>query len=216
MVFQERTWNEFVIRCIEVNDKIIDNIIKDNIDKSAQNYREALITLRSRTSCIVNDWREYKSSSYVKVLYRKYIPPKTRNKRGEWIDDYVANYIPDDFEYVQLRLSKDKPRIETSRHAIVSLEAGVYMYKLFKKTIKTTSGTSFDFSNKNIKVGIYNLRFIKYTEKPNSNGNKDWLIQIGCHSIWLNEVEDFIKYYHLEDKFGVNQTNTNNFKIKMK
>lgn len=213
---QERTWNEFVIRCIEVNDKIIDNIIKDNVDKSNQNYREALITLRNRTLSNVNDWREYKSTSHPKVLYRKYIPPKTRNKRGEWIDAYVSNYIYNGFGYVQLRLSKDKSRIETSKNATVSLEAGIYMYKLFKKTIETTSGTSFDFSDKNIKVGIYNLRFIKYIEKPNSNGNKDWLIQIGCHSIWFNEVEDFIKYYHLEDKFGVNQTNTNNFKIKMK
>lgn len=212
----EHTWNEYVIKCVEVNNKIIDNIIKDNIDKSNKNYREALDNLNDINTFLIDDWREYKSTSDVKVSYKKYIPPKTRNKRGQWIDAYISNYNPNAFKYIQLRLTRDKIGIETSEHAIVSLEAGISMYKLFKRTINTTPGISFDFSDKNIKVGIYNLRFIKYKEKPNSNGNKDWLIQIGCHSIWLNEVEEFIKYYHLEDKFNTNNTNTNNFKIKMK
>ena len=37
----------------------------------------------------------------------------------------------------------------------------------------------------------------------NENGKPilDWLIQIGCHSIWLTDVLDFINYYKLEKDF---------------
>ena len=67
------------------------------------------------------------------------------------------------------------------------------------------------FNNKNIKVGLYNLRFIHYCTKHTDNGKTiynengkptlDWLIQIGCHSIWLTDVLDFINYYKLEKDF---------------
>lgn len=82
------------------------------------------------------------------------------------------------------------------------------MYKMFKiyraNNPNCTSWTTSDFGKVN--VGIYNLRFIIYKDKVTDSGinlgRKEWCIQIGCHSLWLDDVEDFIRYYHLEDKFN--------------
>ena len=83
------------------------------------------------------------------------------------------------------------------------------MYKLFNKLIQSKPKeilfTSNDFGNVN--VGIYNLRFIAYKDKIDKNKNnlnhKEWVIQIGCHDLWLDDINEFIHYYKLEDKFGL-------------
>ena len=106
-----------------------------------------------------------------------------------------------------LRLSKDGTTIETSRYARVPLEAGIKMYKMFmigrRNAPNKTTWTTSDFGN--VKVGIYNLRFITYKDKVTDFGKplgyKEWLIQIGCHSLWLDDIKEFIKYYNLESKF---------------
>ena len=87
------------------------------------------------------------------------------------------------------------------------------MYKFFNNLRSidkdATQWTTSDFGN--IKVGIYNLRFIQYKEKTTANKTldyKEWLIQIGCHSLWLDDINNFIQYYHLEKEFGLNLNNT--------
>ena len=110
------------------------------------------------------------------------------------------------FTNTQLKLEGNI--IRTSRNATVTLEEGIKMYKMFmigrnnnpNRTLWTTS----DFGKVN--VGIYNLRFITYKDKVSDTGKplgyKEWCIQIGCHALWLDDIEDFIRYYHLEDKFN--------------
>lgn len=199
----ETTWNEFVITAIDTDRKITRNIIQDNIDKSAQNRLEALQKLKSITNTI-EDWRNFQTHSD-KVEYRRYIPPRNNKESGKWVDDYVSKFNA--FEHIQLRLDKSKTRIQTSNNAQVSLESGIAMYKLFNKLIqykpKEILFTSNDFGN--INVGIYNLRFIAYKDKIDKNNikHKEWVIQIGCHDLWLDDINEFIHYYKLEDKFGL-------------
>lgn len=96
------------------------------------------------------------------------------------------------------------------------------MYKMFiigrTNNPNCTSWTTSNFGN--VKVGIYNLRFITYKDKVSDSGTplgyKEWCIQIGCHALWLDDIEDFIKYYHLEDKFHNNTTTKKTIKLKLK
>lgn len=63
--------------------------------------------------------------------------------------------------------------------------------------------------------------YIDYKCKYKDNGLPQfvttWLIAIDCHNIWLDDFEDFVHYYHLEDKFGIKYNNKNKpIKLKMK
>lgn len=216
-----KTWNNFVIRFNQVDKNRYDAYIEEQIRKSNENFleaqREADLMLKGTRP--VDLWREnnlkYLSSLSSKgVKYRKFIRPTSKNKYGHWIDEYVYAGRNFKFENVQLRLIKDKNLIETSKNATVPYDSAKELWRKFIIWINSNNVAEnpyFSFNNKNIKVGLYNLRFIryctKYTEnsKPvyNENGKPilDWRIQIGCHAIWLTDVLDFINYYKLEKDF---------------
>lgn len=205
------TWNDYIKQSIEIIRKIHNNHIKDNINKSNKNHEEALEKLNKLNNSSIDDWREHKIKNNNNVVeYERYIV-NGRNKNGVWVKDklYGNNFR---FNNTQLRLSKDGKTIETSRYCSVPLDEGIKMYKLFAvlrmqyPNVNLFTPSTCDKIN-NIKVGIYNLAFIHYKDKITDNrkslGYKEWLIQIGCHSLWLDDINDFIKYYKLEDKFGI-------------
>lgn len=202
----ETIWNEFVIKAISTIRKIDEKIVQDNIDKSTKNRLKAIEELNNSVNTI-DAWRNFKTNTNVKIKYNRYIPPRNNRECGEWKEDYV--YRSNTFSNIQLRLDKTKTIIQTSNNAQVSLESGIAMYKLFNKLIQSKPKeilfTSNDFGNVN--VGIYNLRFIAYRDKIDKNKNnlnrKEWVIQIGCHDLWLDDINEFIHYYKLEDKFGL-------------
>lgn len=212
----EKTWNEYIITTIENNRKIVKNNIARFIKESDENYSKALAKLLANRPTNVNNWREFKTISKNSVIYKSYIPNKNRNHIGKWIDKTIYDNSTT-FPNTQLRLSKNGKRIETSRYCNVPLEDGIHMYKMFLKcrqnNPKQTNWTTSQFGN--IKIGIYNLRYIAYLDKKTDNGNqlgyKEWVIQIGCHSLWLDDIQNFIKYYHLEKEFSIN-----NVKIQIK
>lgn len=181
-------------------------IVQDNIDKSTKNRLKAIEELNNSINTI-DAWRNFKTNTNVKIKYNRYIPPRNNRECGEWKEDYV--YRVNTFGNIQLRLDKTKTIIQTSNNAQVSLESGIAMYKLFNKLIQSKPKeilfTSNDFGNVN--VGIYNLRFIAYRDKIDKNKNnlnrKEWVIQIGCHDLWLDDINEFIHYYKLEDRFGL-------------
>lgn len=87
------------------------------------------------------------------------------------------------------------------------------MYKLYKRTILNDNPQKgniikHDFNGKNIKVGLYNLRYIEFRQKQTNNGNLldkwEYVVVIGCHHIWIDDFMSFVKYYNLENKFGIN------------
>lgn len=212
-------WNDLISKTKEIETKINANYIKQQIDKSEDNYRAAVEELRKLESeYTVNSWREGKrNGSPNSVTYRKFVKPVRSNDRGYWITAAVHSSSKT-FANTQLKLEGNV--IRTSKNATVTLDEGIKLYKMFiigrnNKPNKTHWTTS-DFGKVN--VGIYNLRHIRYTDKVTDTGTllgyKEWCIQIGCHSLWLDDIEDFIRYYHLEDfirhsnlqdKFGINK-----------
>lgn len=205
------TWNTLVITAVEYNRNIQRNAIKKNIEESLANAEEAktLFNKLNDEDYTVNDWRNRKQKSPKKVSYKHYTPPSNKNKRGKWTLKYIVGTNITAFKNIQLRLSTDGKYIETTLGAKVPLSAAINIYKMFMirryDSPHKTSWTTSDFGN--IEVGIYNLRFITYKDKITDNkeplGYKEWLIQIGCHAIWLDDFNDFVRYYHLEDKFGI-------------
>lgn len=211
------TWNEWVKRTTNAILKNFEIEEKRCIEKSDKNREEALKLLKNsvnHSESIIN-WREGKRFHVgtMSVSYRCYRKSKHRNKLGTWINEKVFNYF--NFDNIQLRKIENNHgiSIETSNHAVVPLDDAIRCWKLFTKlksqfeiTNKTCDAV-YRLEDKNIKVGIYNLRSIKYCDKvTNLNkplNRKDWVIIIGCHHIWLEEILDFIKYYHLEKEFNL-------------
>ena len=213
-----KTWNDFVIRFNQVDKKRYEVYIEEQVKKSNENFLEAQrqAALMLNGSRPVDLWRENNTRqlSTKGVKYRKFVIPFSRNKYGHWIDDYVYAGNNIKFENIQLRLTKDKKLIETSKYASVPYDSAIKLWHKFIIWINSNNVAEnpwFTFGDKNIKVGIYNLRFIRYRMKCTDNGKilydkngkptLDWLIQIGCHSIWLSDVLDFINYYKLEKDF---------------
>ena len=202
------TWNELISKTKEIELKIHKNYVTEQVAKSEANYKAALEELRKiESDYTVNSWREGKiNTGQNSVSYRKYIAPIRYNSSGTWMTATVHSSYKT-FTNTQLKLEGNI--IRTSKNATVTLEEGIKMYKMFmigrNNNPNRTSWTTSDFGN--VKVGIYNLRFVTYKDKVSDTGKslgyKEWCIQIGCHSLWLDDVIDFIKYYHLEDKFGI-------------
>lgn len=210
----ENTWNEYIIKAATVIDNIYKQNIQGWIEQSNRNELKAIEYLKQNKNYSIDDWREYKPVPRNTTTYRKFIAPHTKNGCVQWVDAPISLGSKIVFDNIQLRLTKDKKYIETSNYARVPIEDGIRMYKFFNNLRSidkdTKQWTTSDFGN--IKVGIYNLRFIQYKEKTTANktlGYKEWLIQIGCHSLWLDDVNNFIQYYHLEKEFGLDVNNNN-------
>ena len=209
----ESTWNEYIIKASTVIDNIYKQNIQGWIEQSNRNELKAIEYLKQNKNYSIDDWREHKPVPRNTTTYRKFIAPRTKNGCGQWVDVPISLGSKIVFDNIQLRLSKDKKYIETSNYANVPIEDGIRMYKFFNNLRSidkdTKQWTTSDFGN--IKVGIYNLRFIQYKEKTTANKTldyKEWLIQIGCHSLWLDDVNNFIQYYHLEKEFGLDLNNS--------
>lgn len=122
------------------------------------------------------------------------------------------------FNNIQLRYKKDKINskydfVLTSNNASVSLNQAILMYKLYKNVIANDNPQEgimikHEFNNRNIKVGLYNLRSIEFRQKQTDNHKLldkwEYVVIIGCHHIWIDDFMSFVKYYNLEDKFGIN------------
>ena len=201
------TWNDLISKTKEIEDKAHKKYIDEQIAKSKANYQAALEELRKiESEYTVNSWREGKANNRRHVTsYLKYCIPSRHNSNGTWKVDYIYGSCSI-FTNIQLKLEGNI--IHTSKKATVTLEEGIKMYKMFKIYItnnpNSTSFTTSDLGK--VYVGIYKLRFITYKDKVTDSGinlgRKEWCIQIGCHSLWLDDIEDFIRYYHLEDKFN--------------
>lgn len=202
-------WTEAIKFLVECSKKTYAKYISEQIERSNKNYQEALKKLREKNIVDLEAWRKGQTQYYRKVEYERFILPRRRNSDGRWVVTSILEGSNLKFPVVQLRLILKDTTIQTSRGASVSLEDGIKLYRMFmigrNNAPDRTYWDTKDFGN--VKVGIYNLRRITYTDKYDSNhnplGHKDWLIQIGCHDIWLEEVMDFIRYYRLERQFGI-------------
>lgn len=214
------TWNDYVIRSHEIEEKHRSKYIEENIAKSNQNRKEAIEQANAITSQedVILAWRNGSRIRDYKIDYREFVIPRRRGQCGTWRTSYIyAGNIS--FKNTQLKLVGEN--VVTSRHASVPLSSAIATFHLFdscRRTYDATGKDRFTFPDR-FKVGIYNLRDIQYVEKFTDNreklGYKSWLIRIGCHNLWLDDIMNFIRYYHLEDQF-LNRPEDNNKKDNSK
>lgn len=218
------TWNDYIILTKKKEDESKAEYIRKNIEKSKQNELRAYEELKKYVgSDYLKHWRD-NSPLYIRnyVEYSKYIRPNYINKRGSWITEKLYIKPGYCFDNIQLKLCNNN--VVTSNHASVPIDEAIKCYKLLqvcKEKYDKDGQRMFSFINQDIHIGIYNLIEISYIPKYKDNGTPlsvtTWLVRIGCHRIWLDDFEDFVRYYNLEDKFGIKNDNKNKpIKLKIK
>lgn len=210
------TWNDYIVRSYKIEEKHRDKHIQENIAKSNQNRKEAEEKASVITSQedVISAWRNGSRIRDCKIDYKEFVPPRRRGQYGTWRNSYV--YVSNlTLKNTQLKLVGNN--VVTSRNASVPLSSAIATFHLFDSCCRTYDATGkdrFEFPDR-FKVGIYNLRDIQYIEKFTDSGEKlgykSWLIRIGCHNLWIDDIMNFIRYYHLEDKF-LNKPKDNNKK----
>lgn len=218
------TWNDYIIRSYQIEEKHHCKYIQDNIAISNNNRKEAEAKAQSQITqeLLIESWRKGEPIKQGRIYFREFCPPRHKNQRGFWKDSYI--YCSDiGFKNTQLKLVGEN-LVTTSRNASVPLSSAIAAFHLFDscvETYKLIGKTSFEFSDR-FKVGIYNLRDIQLTEKYTDKGERlgyiAWLIRIGCHNLWADDIMNFIRYYNLEDQF-LNKSKDDDkkkFKIKIK
>lgn len=203
-------------KAIESNTR---NILEANIHKSKDNYNKAVEEYNNQHyEERLKNWRDFNTSRYNTdcIEYNKFVVSSFKYGIGKWTTDRLYPKII--FNNIQLRYRKSKynPKydvVETSNSASVTLDQAILMYKLYKRTILNDNPQKgniikHDFNGKNIKVGLYNLRYIEFRQKQTNNSNFldkwEYVVVIGCHHIWIDDFMSFVKYYNLENKFGIN------------
>ena len=189
-----------IVEQIIAKRKRIKELRRKCVEDTAKNREAALKKAQSGLS--LDSWRENSSiDDRPSFTYNAY----QLNKDNLRVTFNRREYLTARFNNVELKLNDTKLRVITSKGAVVSLEDAIklfnwlYRFYMIKDDYKFT-----DFTKKNIKLDWYTLRHINYLEKHTDDGQKlgysDWKIQIGCHAIWMEEVKEFCRYYHLEDK----------------
>lgn len=210
----EPLWQDVIKHFYKKYEEVIIARNKANAAKSEENRREALRTLAvgATEEERIKQWRRYEHVAHnEKVIQYRNWCPATFKQGGYWeyTKIYPYEYNAYRFSNTQLRLCAED-RIETSRHCVVPLEDAIKLWKLFKSyadRADTSKDVHIDFSTRDIKCGIYRLNWFKYTTKVTdtnvSLGYKEWCVCIGCHHIWIDDFEAFIKDANLESQFNV-------------
>lgn len=212
-------WRDGIKLYAKVIENVTRNTLEANIRKSNDNYNKAVEEYNNlHYEERLKAWRDFSTSRYYDdcIKYNKFVVDSYKRGTGSWMIDKLYSKIK--FNNIQLRYRQNKNNskydvVETSNKAIVTLDQAIMMYKLYKSTIindnpKEGIMIKHEFNNRNIKVGLYNLRSIEFRQKQTDNhkllDNWEYVVIIGCHHIWIDDFMSFVKYYNLEDKFGIN------------
>lgn len=180
------------------------------IKQSEDNYNKALEKLKEKTENYnIDVWRNYKNfNRTISCKYEQFIPSYRKHGYGTWKTSKVVynNNFPNTILRIKNKL------IETSRHASVTLEDAIKMYKLFLNITKNDIcevGTKIYHKLDYFKyyVGRFNLRAIIYQQKKTDDSvfldKWEYVIVIGCHYLWMDAFYDFINYYNLYKEFNI-------------
>lgn len=218
------TWNDYIILTKQEENNRKTKYIKENIEKSKQNELKAREELKKYVDDnYIKLWRDSKDlhvHNYIE--YEKFIEPTSKHRYGSWIKEKLYLKPNNVFDNIQFKLCDDT--IITSSNCSVSIDEAIKCYKLLQDCIEKHNKegkNTFSFVEENIRIGSYKLMNIMYIQKHTDNGLllpiTTWLIRIGCTNIWLDDFEEFVRYYHLEEKFGIKRDNKNKpIKLKMK
>lgn len=218
------TWNDYIVLTKKEEDEREAKYVRENVEKSKQNELKAYEELKKYVgNDYLKRWRDSISldtRNYVE--YRKYITPNYINKRGTWVTEKL--YVKPSYVFNNIQLKLCNNTIVTSDNAGVPINEAIKCYKLLqscREKYDKEGQTIFSFANKNIRIGMFNLIEISYTHKHTNDGTPlpvtTWLIRIACHKIWLDDFEDFVHYYHLEERFGIKcDSKSKPIKLKIK
>lgn len=217
--FLKPNWKEAIIANARHTDQSNENfVIRGNAESKENKDKAILVHIATNTGMndLLTAWRENDIKVPFTVTYKSYKvnnhPSKGRYVCARWVDKKETIYsLP--FYYVQLKYDVDKEIITTSKGAKVRLSDAVMLWKLFKQTINQCSKVNNKYNNyiaihladKNIKCGLYPVTGIyfnmKNKNKDNGVGYYSWNVVIGCHTIWIDDFINFIKYYNLQKYF---------------
>lgn len=209
-----KKWNDEWIAEIVSNDKVryeaFVELDKKYKLKAEANHKEALAKINKS----IDNWREGVPTPNVKWLdyYADY-----SNRRIRHVPRTIYN---DSFRNTQLRLKPAKPNwVETSRGAIVPLETAINIFNQLYTDYILSGKTEFKFKRDEFKIGSFCVSSISYEDKfvdvidtysdePEKLNYKEWKFCIGCHILWFDDVKDFARYYHLQNRlaFPLNRT----------
>lgn len=212
------TWKEAIKLNANYKDNQDELFIKYANKQSINNRKQAIINHINidEVKNIINAWREDNIKIPFTITYKKYIVTNNSMKGryicGKWIDTTeVVVSIP--FDYIQLKYDDNKDMIKTSKGSEVKLVDAIYLWNLYKKIVKeqnlNTDNPSqyidIHLDNKNFKCGIYPITGIYHNLKYINNDKTEyycWNVVVGCHTIWLDDFIDFVKYYNLQKYFN--------------
>ena len=125
-----------------------------------------------------------------KEARRQYELEQTLAKEKEKVDKWLKGDIIGNLWNIPIHLRIKDGRIETTRNAVIPLEAGKLLFKLFNKVRQGSTDKVYD-SNK-FKVGFYEFNKIHYV-------GGHWFVVVGCHHLRDTEIDLFINQYNLEE-----------------
>lgn len=191
-----------IVDKVEEKEKEFDERWSKAIERGKENREKAI--KESNSAKTLEDFRNvYGVANYVTYKF----PRRGRNFSIHWMDETTRVKC---FKNIQLRLNVNNNIVTTSNNASVDLSQAIALFnvlydKYFSHYDYTNTDDYFiDFTKRNIKINYYNLRHICFTEKKTDDGERlgymEWKIQIGCHTLWLDDIKEFCRYYHLEDR----------------
>lgn len=213
-------WRDGIKLYAKVIENVTRNTLEANIRKSNDNYNKAVEQYNNQHyEERLKAWRDFstfRNHDNDCIKYNKFVVDNYKRGTGSWMVDKLYPKIK--FNNIQLRYRQNKNNskhdvVETSNKASVTLDQAIMMYKLYKNVIANDNPQEgimikHEFNNRNLKVGLYNLRSIEFRQKQTDNHKLldkwEYVVIIGCHHIWIDDFMSFVKYYNLEDKFGIN------------
>lgn len=204
----DKKWSDEYIAEIEAKDKVAEEAFKvraEKAEKQAELNRKNAENLKFNT---VSEWRS-----------------GDRHKAVKWIDYYIdydnriisrieRTKYSNNFLNTQLRLKPGKPNwVETSRGALVPLEAAINIFNQLYTNYILSGKTIFKFKHDEFRIGSFCVSSISYEDKfvdlikcgrddSEKLGYKEWKFIIGCHILWFDDIKDFARYYNLQDKLS--------------
>ena len=204
----DKKWSDEYIAEIEAKDKVAEEAFKVRAEKAK---KQAEINRKNAENLKFNTVSEWRSGN--------------RHKAVKWIDYYIdydnriiskieRTKYSDNFLNTQLRLKPDKPNwVETSRGALVPLEAAINIFNQLYTDYILSGKTMFRFKRDEFRIGSFCVSSISYEDKffdiikcgcdeAEKSGYKEWKFIIGCHILWFDDIKDFARYYNLQDRLS--------------
>lgn len=210
-IINDKKWQDVVAFNIEYRDKILHETFQKAKNDVLQNIKNLEKEHQYDEETSLSIWRnEIKDKPLINYIVIKNC--RLKNHQIEWYNEKRCISLIKNFDNIKLRLNQYN-QVVTSKYAKVKLKEAIKLFNILNlKYFNNKELLYLDFTKKNIYLENYQLRHIKYTDKKTDTekplGYKEWLIQIGCHRLWLDDIKEFVKHYHLEDKvnFPVDKT----------